>query len=184
MLAILSAVFGFISPFVPEVLKLAKGWQEHRFELQRLRLSAELAEKQHAWRMEALNVEADIQEAALLHQPQPSFGVQILDRARADMHPALWVPVFWAFALLDWISGMVRPTVAFLVVGAYVLYKWARFELMQRVSDASFAWHDAVVRLYDEQDYAMLAYVLMFYFGQRAAKAAFGGNASHGGGGR
>lgn len=52
------------------------------------------------------------------------------------------MPVFWLFGLLDWLNGIVRPTITFAAFGSYIAYRWARLELMQHVSDQSFAWYE------------------------------------------
>lgn len=46
------------------------------------------------------------------------------------------------------------------------------------ISDASFSWFEGVRNLWGEQDWAVLTLVLSYWFGHRAAKAAFGGSAS------
>ncbi|HYE01333.1 MAG TPA: hypothetical protein VEH84_18270 [Alphaproteobacteria bacterium] len=178
MLSILTAAFGFFAPFLPELLKLARERQDQGFELQRLRLSAELAEREHAWRLAEIEARADAAEGAALHAPQPSFGVQMLDAAR-DGGLGGWavVPAFYLFALLDFLSGLVRPAVTYAMFGFYMAYKLARLQLMQSVSDQSFDWYEGVVRLWGDQDWAVLTLVLSYWFGHRAAKAAFGGSA-------
>ncbi len=172
MIALLSAVFGFAAPFLPEVLKLLRGWQDHRFEIDRMRLSAELAEKQHAWRMEEINTRGDIAEMQVLHKPVPSFGVQILDKA-ADSRMSQWLtgPVFLMFAFLDFAAGMVRPAVAYAAFAFYIAYKWAVFATLtgpRFEADAA----SAVRQLWTEQDWAVLTLVLSYWFGQRVAKRA------------
>jgi hypothetical protein len=184
MLAIVSALFGFAAPFLPEALKLLRGWQDHRFEMERMRLSAELAEKRHAWRMEEVEARADITEMQALHRPSPSFGVQILDKAHESGLPA-WavIPVFWAFSLADWIATNVRPGITWAMVGFYGATKAALYATLTgprfEASPAS-----AVAQIWGEQDWAVLTLTLSYWFGARAVKAAFGGNASHGGAGR
>lgn len=179
MLAILSAVFGFAAPFLPEAVKLLKGWQDNAHELAMMKLRLEAGAQEHLWRMEEITATADIAEAKALHKPAPSFGVQILDKAHASgMSPWLTGPVFLLFAVMDFAAGMVRPTIAYSAFGFYVAYKWAlyltltgpRFEALPA---------EALQRLWTENDWAMLTLVLSYWFGQRAAKAAFGGSASH-----
>lgn len=184
MLAIVSALFGFVAPFLPEMLKLLHGWQDHRFEMDRLRLSAELAEKRHAWRMEEVQVRADIAEMEALHRPVPSFGVQILDKAHDGGLP-VWavIPVFWAFSLADWIATNVRPGITWAMVAFYGATKAALYATLTGPRfEASPA--AAVAQIWGEQDWAVLTLVLSYWFGTRAMKAAFGGNAAHGGAGR
>lgn len=177
MLAILSAVFGFAAPFLPEVLKFFTRSADNRHELAMMEMRLKHAASEHTWKMEEINAQADIAEAATLHQPAPSFGVQILDAAKG-LQLGGWaiVPAFYMFSLLDFLSGMVRPAVTYAAFGFYVFYKVARFQLMTSVS-ADMIWAESVAKLWDDQDYAIVTLCLSYWFGHRAAKAAFGGNA-------
>lgn len=176
MLALISAVFGFAAPFLPELFKYLhrKADNAHELAMMDKRLAAGAAE--HSWRLEEINAQADIEEARVLRQPQQSFGVEILDRAQASLHPALWVPVFWAFSVLDWLSGFVRPGITYFVVAGYLAYKAAMFSMLTGPRFDN-EWSGAVAQLWTEQDYAVLSLVLAFWFGHRSYKAVFGGNA-------
>lgn len=178
MLAILSAVFGFAAPFLPQIFKLFQQRQDNAHELAMAELRMRAAEKEHLWRMEEINAQADIAEAAELHRPQQSFGVQILDAAKASgFGPWAIVPAFYLFTLLDFLAGMVRPSVTYAAFGFYIAYKWACYWVMMRVT-VDMAWTDAVARLWGEHDWAILTLVLSYYFGLRSYKAVFGGSAS------
>ena len=108
MLAILSAILGFAGPFIPEVIKLFRQKADNAHELAVLQMQAQLAEKQHLYRMEEISSQADIAEMQTLRQPQQSFGVQILDAA-AHWPKMVILPVFYLFAVLDFINGIIRP---------------------------------------------------------------------------
>lgn len=176
MITILTTLLGFIGPFLPEVLKYLNRAQDNAHELAMMKLQAELAEKQHGWRMEEVNVQADIAESLAIRAPQQSFGVQLLDAAKGWPSWVI-VPVFWAFALLDWLNGTVRPMVTYWIVGFWLVYKYAVFTMLEA---ASGSFGQAVINSWGEYDYAVLNLCLGYFFGQRAAKAAFGGNASTG----
>lgn len=180
MLAILSAILGFAGPFLPELLKFfnRKADNAHELAMMEMRLRAGAAE--HTWRMEEINAQADIAEVQELHKPQQSFGVQVLDKA----HESGWsqwiiVPVFYLFAALDFINGIIRPGVTSLVVGGYVAYKAA---LYHTLTSNRFGndWAGAVQQLWTPDDYALVLYCLAYYFGDRTRKAIFGGNAANG----
>lgn len=180
MLAIFSAIFGFAAPFLPELFKWLnrKADNAHEIEMMTLRMNA--AQAEHTWRMEEVSAQADIAEAVELHKPQQSFGVQILDKAHDSGMPSwLVAPVFYLFAALDFISGMVRPGVTYVVVGGYMSYKAA---LYSTLTSARFGndWAGAVQQVWTEQDYAVMSMVLAFWFGGRTYKAVFGGNAGNG----
>ena len=208
MLALFSAIFGFFAPFLPEVLKYFRAAQDNKHELALLELRMKQSEKEFLWKMEEIDARADIEEAKILRAPQQSFGVQILDAAaKSDWSQWTVVPVFWLFALLDFISGLVRPGITYIAFGGYLFYKKALFDYYISVGatlkttplingtiagvdlsvipkEVAFKTNDAMILVWGEQDYAILTLVLCFYFGGRFSKAAFGGNASHGGVGK
>ena len=180
MLAMLSAVFGFAAPFLPELLKAWNRKQDNAHEKDMMRLRLEAGAAEHTWRMEEITARADIAEAATLHQPAPSFGVQVLDAAK-DSGLGNWaiMPAFYLFTLLDFVAGMVRPVIAYSAFGGYLAYKWAMYATYTGSRFESSA-ESAILMLWGEQDWAVLTLVLSYWFGHRAAKAAFGGNATNG----
>lgn len=178
MLAILSAVFGFAAPFLPELLKYFQRRQDNAQELALMDLRLKHAEKEHLWKMEEITATADIEESRVLRQPQQSFGVQILDKAHDAKMPA-WVivPTFWVFTLVDVAAAMVRPSVTYAAFGGYMAYKWAMFLTLTSERFGNSA-SSAIVQLWGEQDWAVLTLAMSYYFGLRSYKATFGGSAS------
>jgi hypothetical protein len=177
MLTLLAAFLtGVLGPLLPSVINLIRDWQDRKFELQMLEMRMKYAAQEHLWRMEEMNARADIEEARVLHKPTPSFGVQLLDAADkwAD---TLWgkilvTPAFAMFAFLDFVNGMVRPTIAYAAFGFYAVYKWSVFEIAKAKLDTVAA----INATWTENDWAVLLMVLGFFFGQRAAKAVLGGS--------
>lgn len=175
MITLLASILGFAGPFIPELLKWLNRKEDNKHELAMMSLQLQYAEKAHAWKMEEITATADIAEMQALRQPQQSFGVQLLDAAKGWPRWAI-LPVFWAFAVLDWLNGSVRPVVTYWIVGFWLLYKYSLFELAR----ARMGWESSVVANWNENDAAVLMLCLSYFFGQRAAKAAFGGSASTG----
>lgn len=170
----------FVVSFLPEILKWWNAREANRHELAMMEMRLKYAEKEHLWKMEEINVSADIKEAELLHAPQASFGVQVLDAAKGHkMSSWTIVPVFWAFAFLDWLSGIVRPAVTFAAFGFYMAYKIACLMVMQHTVENPQEWYYQVSALWGEQDWDLLSMCLSFYFGLRARKEIFGGNAAN-----
>ena len=176
MITILSALLGFMGPFIPELIKLFRQKQDNYHELAVLEMQTKIAANQHLYKMEELNTTADISEMQTLRLPQQSFGVQILDAAK-DWPKALIVPVFYMFAILDFLSGMVRPGVTYAITGFYLMYKWALFEQAKMVAGS---WDRAAIVIWTEMDFSILLLVIGYWFGQRAMRATFGGSASTG----
>ncbi len=169
MLALLSGLMGFLAPFIPQVIKLFQARIDYKQELEMMKLRMSYAAQEHTWRMEEVSAQADIAEMQTLRQPQQSFGVDLLDAAKdwKDSKFGKWLiaPTFGMYAILDFVSGMVRPTVTYAIVFFYMAYKWAVYENTQNIL---LTWGD--------QDWAVLMMVLAFYFGNRTAKAVFGGS--------
>jgi len=172
----MSFLTGIIGPLLPAVLNLFRDMQERSHELKMYEMRLKAAQLEHSWRMEELNAKADIEEAKVLHQPTGSFGVQLIDAAK-DWAQTTWgkwliTPAFYMFAILDFLNGMVRPSIAYAAFGFYMFYKVAIFELAKRTMDVN----QAIVNTWTENDWAVLLMVLGFFFGQRAAKALLGGS--------
>lgn len=179
MLMVLSTILGFLGPFLPELLKWFNRRQDNAHELALLDKQAEIAKDAAAYRIQEVtlkgNLEAEAAELRAIHQPQMSFGVQLLDAAKG-WSPWVVVPVFWAFAVLDWLNGSVRPMVTYWIVGFWIYYKYSLLSLAAETNDA----RTAVVANWTENDWAVLLMCLGYFFGQRIVKAAFGGSASTG----
>lgn len=175
MIELLSGAFGFVGAFLPEAVKIFRERQENAHELSMMKLRLEQGRLEHTWKMEEINTQGDIEEMKLLRQPQESFGVQILDAAKGSGYPNWLVfPVFWLFAFLDFISGLVRPSITYAIVAFYMAVKYA---IYLEVEVQTGNWAQAIPQIWEADDKAVLMFVLMFWFGQRAVKAAFGGSA-------
>lgn len=177
MLEILSFITGFLGPLVPQVFKWFERKQEYAHELALMELRMKQGAQEHLWRMEQISATADIAEMQTLRTPQTSFGVQLLDAAKDWVTNTRWgavviVPVFYLFALLDFILGMVRPTITYAAFGFYMVYKWTLFESLA----ANTTKEAAILATWSDQDWAVLLLVLGYYFGQRTMRAAFGGS--------
>jgi hypothetical protein len=173
---LMSFLTGVAGPLLPTIVQLFKTHQDNKQELAMMEMRLKYASQEHAWKMEEINANADIEEAKTLHAPQTSFGVQLLDAANkwADTLWGKWMifPCFILFTILDFINGMVRPTIAFASYGFYAAYKWSVFELAKVSVNSTQALHDT----WGDNDWAVLLMVLGFFFGQRAAKAVLGGS--------
>jgi hypothetical protein len=177
MLTILASILGFAGPFIPELIKIFRSKQDNAHELSILKLQADNAEKAHLYKVDELNISADITEMQTLRQPQQSFGVQILDAAK-DWPKVFVIPVFYMFAFLDFVTGMVRPAVTYSVVGFYFVYKWAMFDLA--IKNSGGVWQTAMALTWTESDWALLLSTVSYWFGSRVVKSAFGGSSNTG----
>jgi len=175
MIEIFSALLGFASPFLPEVLKYYNRKQDNAHELAMMDKQAELAKDNHTYKMEEIGAMADIKEAELLHTPISSFGVQLLDAAKGySLSGWALYPAFYLFALLDFIAGMVRPGITYAAFSFYVAVKWAELSIAKAGSSTLSV---ALMQVWTSEDRAIVILVLSYWFGHRSAKQAFGGSA-------
>lgn len=167
LLVLLSSALGFLAPFLPDVIKLFTRSHDNKHELAVMELRLKAGAQEHLWRMEEINAKADIEEARATHSPQQSFGVQLLDRAQQSGWP-MWalMPAFYLFILLDFIVGFVRPSITYLVVGAYIAYRYACIKMAQEVITGN-RFLEALVTTWTDNDTALLATVISYWFGDR-----------------
>jgi len=174
MLALASAIFGFLSPFVPEVIKYFNRKLEADQQLKLFELKSKLSAQEAAQELAKIEARADVAEAETLRKARPSYGVALIDAMGEKGWPlALLAPLVYAFGALDLLAGLVRPLITYAIVAFYIAYKWARWELLQQSTGGSDL-ANAIPLLWDEKDYAVLTLVLSFWFGQRVARYAFG----------
>lgn len=175
MIEIASAILGFAAPFLPEVLKYFTRKQDNEHELNVLKLQMERGAQEHLWKMEEISANADIKEIEVLHNPQKSFGVQLLDAAKGHgLSGWALYPAFYLFAILDFISGFVRPGITYAAFGFYMSVKWAELTIAKAHNSALSA---AILQVWSSEDRAIVVLVLSYWFGHRSAKQAFGGSA-------
>lgn len=175
---------GVIGPLLPNVLNLVRDWQDRKHELQMMEMRMKYAAQEQMWRMEELNARADIEEAKVLHTPQKSFGIDLIDAADkwSESKWGKWLitPSFLLYTILDIVNGFVRPTIAYAAFGFYMVYKWSVFQIAQ----THMMTIEAINSTWTENDWVVLLMVLGFFFGQRAAKAVLGGSTTNGKSGR
>lgn len=173
---LMSFLTGIVGPLLPSLLSVFRDWGDRKHELALMELRLKHMQFEHTWRMEELNARADIEEAKVLHKPQASFGVQLIDAADkwAASNWGKWLvtPAFYGYCFLDIVNGLVRPTIAYCAFGFYMVYKWSVFELAKAQLDTVAA----INATWTENDWAVLLMILGFFFGQRAAKAVLGGS--------
>jgi hypothetical protein len=177
---IMSFLGGVVGPLLPNVLNLIRDAQDRKHELQMMEMRMKYAAQEQMWRMEEMNARADIEEAKVLHTPQRSFGIDLIDAADkwSETKWGKWLitPSFLLYTFVDIVNSLVRPTIAYAAFGFYMIYKWSIFEIAKTQMDAM----SAINITWTENDWIVLLMVLGFFFGQRAAKAVLGGSTANG----
>lgn len=165
MIAMISALFGFLGPFVPKVFDLFQSRQDHRQELELMKLRLEAGASEHMWRLEEINAQADIAEAVAVHKPEDSYADKLISSVGGGTLPN-WIRGYVALigVHVDFVIRMCRPLITYLMVGFYMFYKIAVFHALQSMGMTGF---EALKGSWTEFDEAMLAAVISFWFGGR-----------------
>ena len=162
MIALLSALLGFVSSAVPDFIKLFRDGKDRAHEITLLKLQMEydrekLAtanvenESMRMQQLQAIAMHTQIEQEAILN-----------DRVKDSLTGIHWV---------DALSGSVRPSITYAFFALYVVVKCAQFSILLSPSlpwqnDISVA--QALVRLWTEEDVAIFSAIMAFWLGSRA----------------
>lgn len=143
MITLLGSIIGFISAAFPDLLKLFRDAQDRRHEITILQMQMEQQRQGHTNRLEEINVQADIAESHALYRTY-NTGVR-------------WV---------DALNGTVRPVIAY---AFFLLYTSVKFMAYYALPDSSTVSLSIIYdTLWTQEDAAIFAGIISFYFGQRA----------------
>lgn len=162
MIALFSALLGFISSTVPDIFKLFRDAKDRAHEIALLKLQMEYdreklaaiaQENAHArqQQLQAIEVQTEGQE-------QLALNARIKD-SLTGIH---WV---------DALAGSVRPMITYAFFGLYGLVKIAQFYLLLHPElpwQGGLSPAQALVSLWTEEDIAIFSAIMAFWFGQRA----------------
>jgi hypothetical protein len=164
MIALFSALIGFISSAVPELLRLFRDSKDRAHEITLLKLQmeherearqhrSEQGAQEHAMRLEAIQTHTMLAEQALLNA-----------RVKESLTGIHWV---------DALAGSVRPVITYAFFFLYFLIKCAQYRMLM---DSALPWQagmttaQALVSLWTEEDIAIFSAIIAFWFGQRALR--------------
>lgn len=159
MIALISAVVGFLSSAVPEILKLTRDASDRAHELAILKLQLDYDREKQAGanvlRLEEITTQAEGVEQAALNA-----------RVKDSLTGIHWV---------DALSGSVRPILTYAFFTLYFLIKCAQFHLLITPTlpwQTGLTLAQALVSLWTEEDVAIFSAIMAFWFGQRAIMRA------------
>lgn len=155
MIALLSALLGFVSSAVPDLFKLFRDGKDRAHEIALLKLQIEHAREANVQQLQAIEVQAGMVEQAALNE-----------RLRDNLTGIHWV---------DALAGSVRPVITYAFFGLYFLVKCAQFHLLVAPSlpwQSGMTLAQAMGALWTEEDIAIFSAVIAFWFGQRAMARA------------
>lgn len=174
MMALLSLVSGFLSPYVPDFFKIfqSKIDYAHEENMADKNLAASKISGQFA--LDTSLAQGDVQDVISARQAAPpSYGTRLLDAlddetgwfARAVK---LWL--IWALSIIEIANGMVRPWMAYYTFTLYGAVKIARAYLYYKASASGLDWEivsQSVITMWDDHDWLLMEYVAGFFLGAR-----------------
>lgn len=164
MIALLSALLGFVSSAFPDLLGLFRQSRDNAHELEVLKLQIaydreklgaqkEAAEAAYAYKLQEITTQADVAERAALNEgPGTKTGLLGI----------LWV---------DALSGSVRPILTYCFFAVYVLVKVSQFGMLMNPSlpwQTQLTFDQAMVSLWTQDDMGIFSAIIAFWFGSRA----------------
>lgn len=151
MIALLSALLGFLASAMPEVFKLLKAKQDNAHELAVMDKQIEAQKLAGTQRLDEIGMQADAAESFRLSQPMQRSTIR------------------WVAALSD----SVRPILTYLFFASYAAVKIAQYYVM---TNPSLPWlapasgAEAIVALWTMEDMALFSTVVAYWFGNRSLR--------------
>ena len=141
MVTLFGSLIGFISSAIPDLVKLWRDFADRKHEITILKMQMAQQQRGHMQRLEKINAQADISESQALYKTY-NTGIG------------------W----MDALNGAVRPVLAYAFFLLYISIKWAQLAVLLQ----STTFFDALPAVWHEEDQAIFAGIISFYFVQRA----------------
>ena len=143
MITLLGSLLGFGTSFLPEVLGYFRANQEHKHAMQKAQLELDLMAKRSELKLQIMDKEADIKEAAGLYKH---------DNIDAG-------------GFINALRGSVRPVITYMFFALFVAIKVvALLAFMDNGSELG----DALTLIWDDATAGLFAAIMSFWFGNRA----------------
>jgi hypothetical protein len=151
MFTLLGSLLGFSTSIFPSILEYFQDKKDKKYELDSIELQMKLMDKQSECSTQELKLKEDIRRMELelevekesvigAHKSQPVIGIKFIDGLR----------------------GSVRPIITYWFMG---LYTFSKVSLMLSINESN--WLLLSQKLFSDEDIAMLATILAFWFGDR-----------------
>jgi len=144
MMTLLGSALGFASSFLPEVLNVFKQKQEHKQQLERMKLEMDLMARRSELQLTMLDKKAEIAEVEGLYAHDASID---------------------AGGFVNALRGSVRPVITYAFFGLFALTEAV---IMLKVLRAGDDWTQAVELMWTPEVSGLFAACLSFWFGGRS----------------
>jgi len=154
---ILGAILGLAGSFIPEIIKIFKSRQEHKQEL-------EMLEMQLKYQREM--TELKIEEAKAMAQVELDKQVyQYAEPQELKITGKWWLDAIQI--IMNAYNQSVRPTITYLVIGAWLLLKFAMWE-------SAGGTLQAIPQIWSNVENEFVSVVVTFWMGGRLTGRVFG----------
>ncbi len=158
MIALLSALLGFGSSMVPDLLKLIQDKRDKAHEIELIKLQAQAADKQ---------ADNDLTKTIAIAEGQQAVAIQ--ESYRTDVRSTIEAGFGWVAAL----SASVRPILTYLFFFLYVAVKYSQIHLMMNPTmpwQTAITFAEAISTAWGEEDMAIFSAIVAFWFGSRSVR--------------
>lgn len=154
MIALIGSLIGFLGSMAPHIFSIFQTKTDNLHELAIMDRQADLQLKMQAAgaisRAAEIQSNFDIADSQAIHAPQQIIGI-------------------W---LIDFLNGSVRPVLTYAFFIAYVVVKYAQWHILQQTHFTD-SW-SIVLDLWNDEDKAIFAGIISFYFGARTMNKVMG----------
>ena len=144
MMTLLGSLLGFGTSFLPEVLNFFKAGQEHKHNLERMKVEMQLMEKRSELQLQIMDKQADIKETEGLYK-----------------HDSIDAGGF-----VNALRGSVRPVITYAFFGLFVAIK--AVAVMTLINEQGVDLEAALNVIWDDNTAGLFAAIMSFWFGNRA----------------
>ena len=144
MITLLGSALGFPSSFLPEVLNVFKQKQEHKQQLERMKLEMDLMARRSELQLTMLDKKAEIAEVEGLYAHDASID---------------------SGGFVNALRGSVRPVITY---SFFALFALTEAVIMVKVLRAGDDWTQAVELMWTPEVSGLFAACLSFWFGGRS----------------
>lgn len=160
MIALLSALLGFLSSATPELFKLFRDGKDRAHELAIFQLQIEYDKA----RLAENAADRQVRLEAILAESQRAEEAALSVRLKEQLTGIHWV---------DALAGSVRPVLTYSFFLLYAVVKAAQFQLLLHPVlpwAAPMGMSQALVLLWGEEDIAIFSAIMAFWFGSRVMR--------------
>lgn len=153
---LLGAVLGLVGSFVPELIKVFRERQQHKQELEMLEMQLKYQREMTELKIEEAKAVAQLELDRQAYQFAPTLDVKPTGKTWLD---ALQI-------ISNVYNQTVRPTITYLVILGWLLFKYAQF--------VQFGGNlQAITQVWTDIDSEFVGAVIAFWFGNRAMLRTF-----------